>query len=170
MKKKFITLLVLFTNMFCMNRNTIYGLYKTLILVGLISFVGCSDKEVEQPVGDPRTPDLILNKDSIMMDAAGGVDTLIVENYNEWAVTGGYTIIDGDTTDYHLEPAMQMPYDYKHYLLRGEWFKLEIPNLGKSNKAVVTLEPNDTEQERVMVAVMFVLHNQKLVTIRQRGK
>ena len=130
-----------------------HGLFKTLMLVGCISFVGCSDKEVEQPVGDPRTPDLILNKDSIMMDAAGGV-----------------AIIDGDTTDYHLEPAMQMPYDYKHYLLRGEWFKLEIPNLGKSNKAVVTLEPNDTEQERVMVAVMFVLHNQKLVTIRQRGK
>ena len=60
MKKKFITLLVLFTNMFCMNRNTIYGLFKTLMLVGLISFVGCSDKEEEHPVGDPRTPDLIL--------------------------------------------------------------------------------------------------------------
>ena len=153
-----------------MNRKMKHGLFKALMLVGLISFVSCSDKEVELPVGDPRTPDLILNKDSIIMDAKGGVDTLIVENYNEWAVTGGYTIIDGDTTDYHLEPAMQMPYDYKHYLLRGEWFKLEIPNLGKSNKAVVTLEPNDTEQERVMVAVMFVLHNQKLVTIRQRGK
>ena len=116
-----------------MNRKMKHGLFKTLMLVGLISFVGCSEKEVELPVGDPRTPDLILNKDSIIMDAAGGVDTLIVENYNEWAVTGGYTIIDGDTTDYHLEPAMQMPYDYKHY-------------------------------------VMFVLHNQKLVTIRQRGK
>ena len=153
-----------------MNRKKIHGLYKTLMLVGLIFFVGCSDKDVEQPVGDPRTSDLILNKDSIMMDAAGGVDTLIVENYNEWGVVGGYTIIDGDTTVYHLEPAMQMPYDYKHYLLRGEWFKLEIPNLGKSNKAIVTLEPNDTKQERVMVAVMFVLHNQKLVTIRQRGK
>jgi hypothetical protein len=69
-----------------------HGLFKALMLVGLISFVGCSEKEVEKPVGDPRTPDLILNKDSIMMDAKGGVDTLIVENYKEWAVTGGYKL------------------------------------------------------------------------------
>ncbi len=75
-----------------MNRKMMHGLFKTLMLVGLISFVGCSDKEVEKPVGDPRTPDLILNKDSIIIDAAGGVDTLIVENYNEWAVTGGYKL------------------------------------------------------------------------------
>ena len=44
-----------------MNRKMKHGLFKALMLVGLISFVGCSDKEVELPVGDPRTPDLILN-------------------------------------------------------------------------------------------------------------
>ena len=54
MKKKFITLLVLFSNMFCMNRNTIYGLFKTLMLVGLISFVGCSDKD--EPNANPEVP------------------------------------------------------------------------------------------------------------------
>ena len=54
MKKKFITLLVLYTNMFCMNRNTIYGLFKTLMLVGLISFVGCSDKD--EPNVNPEVP------------------------------------------------------------------------------------------------------------------
>ena len=42
-----------------MNRKMKHGLFKTLMLVGFISFVGCSDKEVELPVGDPRTPDLI---------------------------------------------------------------------------------------------------------------
>ena len=125
------------------------------ILFATAIMVACSCEELQK---DGAWDPVELDKSNIEFTAEGGQETVTALNYTSWWINGGY------------ESAVQVngKWEYTNYVLDGGWYHVTLPDNGKSNTVILTVDPHDDTKPRQAVIVMQAGNASAKISISQR--
>ena len=90
----------------------------------------------------------------------GGQNTVSALNYSRWWICGGYDILRiADLrleSDYIRATSSGGEETYTYDVLDGDWYHLLVPDKGKSNTVIITVDPNVDSGPREAIIQMTV--------------
>lgn len=94
-----------------------------------------------------------MDKAEVHFTAEGGEETVTVLNYSSWWMHYGYedTYFEGGSLKYVNSVSATSsggPDTYTYDLLDGGWYHAVVPEKSRSNKLVITVDPNTTSASR----------------------
>lgn len=114
---------------------------RMLIILAAITCL-CSCKET---IFDGAWDPMELDKTHINFPPEGGQNTASVLNYTKWWISGGYEVIRiGDqkiNSDYIHANSSDGEEAYTFDILDGGWYHVMVPEKGKSNTIIITVDP-----------------------------
>lgn len=134
-----------------------------VIMAVFLTNVQCSDvigdtKRSEIPgLWDP----IEMDKSQLVFSSDGGRQTVTATNYSVWWINGGHEgtiLVDGgkrwDVKNYTFSTSTDGEKACTFDILEGGWYHATVPNTGKSNQLIVTVDPNETGQKRLAFIMM----------------
>ena len=102
-----------------------------------------SSCEVFQKDGD--WDPIELDKTHVNFPPEGGQNTVSALNYSRWWINGGYEIIriadQKIDSDYIHATSSDGEDAYTYDILDGGWYHVTVPDKGKSNTIIITVDP-----------------------------
>lgn len=92
----------------------------------------------EEVILDGAWDPIELDKNHVNFPKEGGQNTVSALNYNHWWISGGYESAD----------------TYSYDVLDGGWYHVLVPDKGKSNTVIITVDPNDDVNPRDAIIQM----------------
>lgn len=94
-----------------------------------------------------------LDKPEVHFTADGGEETVTAKNYSRWWFIGGYEdtqYVDGrwEYVNYVYAGSTDGQEAYTYDILDGGWYHASVPNKGRSNQLIITVDPNPTARPR----------------------
>lgn len=94
-----------------------------------------------------------MDKPEVHFPSAGGEETVTATNYSGWWINGGYEdaqYVDGriEYVNYVYAGSTDGPDAYTYDILDGGWYHASVPNKGRSNKLIITVDRNITAKPR----------------------
>ena len=119
--------------------------------VASILLAGCDKDEP-----DGLWPPIKLDKSSITFSAQGGQETVSMKNYSFWWINAGYEGMENINGEwvYNNVATPECSEEYNYDILDGGWYQAVVPNNGRSNQLVVTVQANSTGVERKATIAM----------------
>ena len=122
-----------------------------VVFMATILFSSC-EKVIEDGAWDP----IELDKSHVHFPQEGGQSTVSALNYNRWWINGGYEpAAQADKPDNQWEYANYIhatssggEETYTYDVLDGGWYHVLVPDKGKSNTIIITVEPNHDAKPR----------------------
>lgn len=111
-----------------------------ILLVAIVSLCGCN-KMID---GDWEP--MKLDKQQLTFTSEGGEEVVTVTNYTVWWISGAYN--DNNRQNYILPTSTDGEEAYTYDILDGGWYRVMVPDKGRSNTAVISVDPNDTAKPR----------------------
>ena len=101
-----------------------------------------------------------VDKKHVDFPSEGGQNTVSTLNYTRWWINCGYgaTIqVDGHWKYIDFIHATSSVEGYVIYdILEGGWYHVVVPDKGKSNSIIITVDPNESSEPRTAVIQMTV--------------
>ena len=116
-----------------------------LIMTG----TSCEDKFAKN--GD--WPPIMMDKSEVHFTSEGGEETVTAKNYSYWWINGGYEDaleVNGrlDYLNYVCAESTDGQDAYTYDILDGGWYHASVPDKGRSNKIIITVDRNNTAKPR----------------------
>ena len=114
----------------------IYTFMKRIItyLAALLCICSC-----EMTIMDGKWDPIELDKKSVTFPPEGGQNTVSALNYNRWWINGGY---ESGATDYVHAGSSEGDEAHTYDVLDGGWYHVSVPDNGKSNTIIITVDPH----------------------------
>ncbi|MBP5488526.1 MAG: BACON domain-containing protein [Bacteroidales bacterium] len=126
---------------------------RILFLIMLLCAVGaCSQPGVDNHELEGNWDAMKLDKPKLEFTAEGGVDTVTVKNYTSWWVSGGYNLKRDENGIGTQDGKYYHP--TRFVFLDAEWFQALVPDNGKSNQVIVTVDANTLGKPREAILEM----------------
>lgn len=93
-----------------------------------------------------------LDKPKLKFTSEGGVDTVTVKNYTSWWISVGYNLKRDENGIGTQDGNYYHPTRFD--FLDAEWFQALVPDNGKSNQVIVTVDANTLGKPREAVLEM----------------
>lgn len=122
------------------------------ILTAIVCINSC-----EESIKDGAWDPIELDKTHVNFTSEGGQNTVSVLNYSRWWISGAYDLEKGpgDDYEYYIHPTSTDGKDaFTYDILDGGWFHVTVPDKGKSNTIIITVEPNDDAKPRQAIIQM----------------
>lgn len=141
------------------------------ILFALISVVAILTS-CEQIILDGDWDPIELDKKHVNFPSEGGQNTVSALNYSRWWICGGYgskTQVNGRWEyDDYVYPTSSVEEYVTYDTLDGGWFHVLVPDQGKSNTVIITVEPNEGSEPRTAIIDMTVGDSFTSISISQK--
>jgi hypothetical protein len=141
------------------------------ILFALISVVA-SLTSCEQIILDGDWDPIELDKKHVNFPSEGGQNTVSALNYSRWWICGGYGSkrqVNGRwENDDYVYPTSSVEEYVTYDTLDGDWFHVLVPDQGKSNTVIITVEPNEGSEPRTAIIDMTVGDSFTSISISQK--
>ena len=112
----------------------------SLFAIAIIAVCSCDELQ-KDGAWDP----IELDKDNLEFSSQGGQETVTALNYTSWWISGGYevTCIDDQKikSDYIHASSSDGEETHTYDLLDGGWYHVTVPDKGKSNTIIITVDP-----------------------------
>ena len=100
-----------------------------------------------------------LDKTHVNFPPEGGQNTVSALNYSRWWINGGYESavqVNGkwEYTNYVHASSSEGEETNTYDVLDGGWYHVTLPDNGKSNNVILTVDPHDDTKPRQAVIVM----------------
>ena len=101
-----------------------------------------------------------VDKKHVDFPSEGGQNTVSALNYTRWWISGAHgdkTQVDGhwEYTDY-IYPTSSVEGYVTYDILEGGWYHVQVPDKGKSNSIIITVDPNEGSESRTAIIEMTV--------------
>ena len=141
------------------------------ILFALISLAAILTS-CEQIILDGDWDPIELDKKHVNFPSEGGQNTVSALNYSRWWICGGYgskTQVNGRwENDDYVYPTSSVEEYVTYDTLDGGWFHVLVPDQGKSNTVIITVEPNEGSEPRTAIIDMTVGDSFTSISISQK--
>lgn len=111
-----------------------------IIIAAIASLWSC-----EETIYDGAWVPMELDKTHVNFPPEGGQNTASVLNYTRWWISGGYEIIriadQKIDSDYIHASSSDGEEAYTFDILDGGWYHVMVPDKGKSNTIIITVDP-----------------------------
>lgn len=111
-----------------------------IIIAAIASLWSC-----EETIYDGAWVPMELDKTHVNFPPEGGQNTVSVLNYTRWWISGGYEIIriadQKIDSDYIHASSSDGEEAYNFDILDGGWYHVMVPDKGKSNTIIITVDP-----------------------------
>ena len=111
-----------------------------IIIAAIVCLCSCKEN-----IYDGAWEPMELDKTHISFQPEGGQNTVSVMNYPRWWINGGYEVIRIDdqkiNSDYIHASSSDGEEAYTYDILEGGWYHVMIPDKGKSNTIIITVDP-----------------------------
>ena len=137
------------------------------VLVSVVAIFTSCQEIVLDGAWDP----IELDKKHVNFPSEGGQNTVSTLNYSRWWICGGYeakTQVNGrwEYTDYVYPSSSE---EYVTYdILEGGWYHVVVPDKGKSNTIIITVDPNEGSEPRKAIIDMTVGDSFTSISISQK--
>lgn len=94
-----------------------------------------------------------MDKSEVHFTSNGGEETVTSLNYGSWWINGGYEdfqIVNGQGqyVNYVMAGSTDGQEAYTYDILDGGWYHASVPEKGRSNKLIITVDQNYTAKPR----------------------
>ena len=90
-----------------------------------------------------------LDKTHVNFPPEGGQNTVSALNYSRWWINGGY---ESSYQDYIHATSSGGDETCTYDVLDGGWYHVSVPDKGKSNTVIITVDPHyDTEPRQAVI-------------------
>lgn len=141
------------------------------ILFALISLAAILTS-CEQIILDGDWDPIELDKKHVNFPSEGGQNTVSALNYSRWWICGGYGSqrqVNGRwENDDYVYPTSSVEEYVIYDTLDGDWFHVLVPDQGKSNTVIITVEPNEGSEPRTAIIDMTVGDSFTSISISQK--
>ena len=86
-----------------------------------------------------------LDKTHVNFPPEGGQNTVSALNYSRWWICGGY---ESSPLEYTHATSSDGEEVHTYDLLDGGWYHILVPDKGKSNTVIITVDPHDDTKPR----------------------
>ena len=86
-----------------------------------------------------------LDKSHVNFPKEGGQNTISALNYTRWWINGGY---ESSPLEYTHATSSDGEEVHTYDLLDGGWYHILVPDKGKSNTVIITVDPHDDTKPR----------------------
>lgn len=111
-----------------------------LIAVAMMTIWSCEETQLDG-AWDP----IELDKIHVDFPKEGGQNTVSALNYTRWWINGGY---ETSPQQYVHATSSEGEEAYTYDVLDGGWYHILVPDKGKSNTVIITVDPQDDTQPR----------------------
>lgn len=118
-----------------------------ILLAAIVCLAAC---EHEQKDGDWKP--MTLDKQELTFSSEGGEQVVTVTNYSGWWISGAYN--DNNKQNHIYPTSTDGEKAYTYDILDGGWYRVTVPDKGRSNTVVISVDPNDTAKPRTAIIVM----------------
>lgn len=141
------------------------------ILFALISLAAILTS-CEQIILDGDWDPIELDKKHVNFPSEGGQNTVSALNYSRWWICGGQGSkrqVNGRwENDDYVYPTSSVEEYVTYDTLDGGWFHVLVPDQGKSNTVIITVEPNEGSEPRTAIIDMTVGDSFTSISISQK--
>lgn len=125
-----------------------------IALVATMFFASSCEETIFEKEGD--WDPIELDKTHVNFPPEGGQNTVSALNYSRWWINGGYevTCIDDQKikSDYIHASSSDGQETHTYDVLDGGWYHITVPDKGKSNTVIITVDPHyDTEPRQAVI-------------------
>lgn len=113
------------------------------ILAAIVCLCSCEETNFDG-AWDPME----LDKTHLNFTSEGGEQGIVVMNYSRVWIVGAYK---EDSVDYIYSTSTGGDDAYADDFLDSDWYRVSIPNKGKSNTVIVSVDPNYTTKPRTAI-------------------
>lgn len=114
-----------------------------IALVATMSFASSCEEIIFQKDGD--WDPIELDKTHVNFPPEGGQNTVSALNYSRWWICGGY---ESSPLEYTHATSSDGEEVHTSDLLDGGWYHILVPDKGKSNTVIITVDPHDDTKPR----------------------
>lgn len=141
---------------------------KLLIAVLFPLIVSCEKLEL-----DGKWDPIKVDKQQLNFTSEGGEQKVTMQNYSRWRISGAYedaTQANGsiEYTNYIHPTSTDGEEAYTYDQLDGGWYRVSVPDKGKSNTAVIAVDKNQAVEARKATIIMTVGDAFTNIQINQR--
>ena len=102
---------------------------------------------------DGDWPPIKMDKSEVHFTSEGGEETVTAKNYSGWWINGGYEDVlymNGqlEYVNYLYAGSTDGEDACTYDILDGGWYHASVPNKGRSNQLIITIDPNYTAKPR----------------------
>lgn len=116
-----------------------------ILLTAVACLCGCEQKD-----GDWEP--MRLDKQELTFSSEGGEQVVTVTNYSRWRISGAYD--DNNKQNYIFPTSTDGEEAYTYDILDGGWYRVTVPDKGRSNTVVISVDPKDTAKPRMAIIDM----------------
>ena len=139
----------------------------SLFAIAIIAVCSCEELQ-KDGAWDP----IELDKNNLEFSSQGGQETVTALNYTSWWISGGYesaTQVNGEWKYINYVYATSSREDTNTSdVLDGGWYHVAVPNNGKRNTAIITVDSHDGPKPRQAVILMQAGDAFAKISISQR--
>ena len=99
----------------------------------------------EEVIMDGAWDPIELDKTHVNFPPEGGQNTVSALNYSRWWICGGY---ESSPLEYTHATSSDGEEVHTSDLLDGGWYHILVPDKGKSNTVIITVDPHDDTNPR----------------------
>lgn len=141
---------------------------KLLIAVLFPLIMSCEKLEL-----DGKWDPIKVDKQHLNFTSEGGEQKVTMQNYSRWRISGAYenaTQVNGsiEYTNYIHPTSTDGEEAYTYDQLDGGWYRVSVPDKGKSNTAVIAVDKNQAVEARKATIIMTVGDAFTNIQINQR--
>ena len=138
------------------------------VLVSVVAIFTSCQEIVLDGAWDP----IEVDKKHVNFPSEGGQNTVSTLNYSRWWISGAHgdkIQVDGHWgyADY-VHPTSSVEGYVTNDTLDGGWFHVLVPDQGKSNTVIITVEPNEGSEPRTAIIDMTVGDSFTSISISQK--
>lgn len=94
-----------------------------------------------------------MDKPEVHFTSDGGEETVTAKNYSGWWINGGYEDFQNvngqwEYVNYIYAGSTDGQEAYTYDILDGGWYHASVPNKGRSNQLIISVDPNYTAKPR----------------------
>ena len=115
-------------------------LYAVAIMATML-FASSCEETIMEGAWDP----IELDKSHVNFPQEGGQNTVSALNYTRWWINGGY---ETSPQQYVHATSSEGEEAYTYDVLDGGWYHILVPDKGKSNTVIITVDPHDDTKPR----------------------
>ena len=125
--------------------------FQTFLFAAMITaFCSCEEEKMQK---DGAWDPVELDKSHVEFPSEGGQNTVVALNYTRWWINGGYEVatqVGGhiEYTNYIHATSSGGEQACTYDVLDGGWYRVVVPEQGKSNTVIITVDPHDDAKPR----------------------
>ena len=122
-------------------------------IMAIMLFASSCEETIRDGAWDP----IELDKSHVNFPQEGGQNTVSALNYTRWWISGAYDLDKGlgDNYEFYIYPTSSGGEETCTYdILDGGWFHIIVPDKGKSNTVIITVDAHDNTTPRQAVVQM----------------